>query len=1128
MRLFFFILSLSIGIFSHAQNKQALIKSDSLFAKGVELYNQGNYKAAIPLFTESDKIDKAELDSTSNRRDYSAMWLGSCYYKLGDEERAKEVSTFEYMYPPVDRRMTVKSDSLAKIGANYIHVNNIEQALKYYAQTEVIEKKMLGTNNLWYANTLKQTAEILMAMDDSIQALEYAKKCHEIHKRITPLPTYYKLNVLSILAGIYDYYEFQEHNSISLSYYKEALQMGKELKTNIENMQFLTYCKAKVLRETANETNDNAMKAKILQEALRTLTEIKFNDEITELKEKITYEYDSTLKSLRNEQPAMNAYNKAANLIMDGKLIEALNYLEFAWEKNIGINIDYQLKGETYNILQKMKMNNPKMQEKYDTDFLTILKKEKQDIRSLQDSTIYLSNLEAYACNGVLTKEKIGIALEASRLDKVLNKDTTNYSQTKIKILEFIAMGDEAIGKWKSAMYCYNRILKHHPERSLGLKSFGMCRYALGYVWSAINLKLFNDTTLYNVAHSVATSILDKEKTHQSDLTREAVKAWALLTPLHSSKDIITSSTILLGVIKSQFMNRFEYFTGWERDSFQKQHGDLIEMINSNMLKLKSISNRDKAILMTNNIFFSGMLLRNESNLRSFISTSSNEQLKEKIQKWEKLQKEVTFSRSKKECNEIIEVEEQIMKQAKKIGYKPFEDSFYLDIFLNKMTQEDVLIQFGIAYNYLIDDSPIYMAYIMHKNGDIDMVPLFKENEFMQYKIGSQNIKTLLNQNKYSDLLYSSPIVGKIIWGKLLPFCLNAQRIYFSPIGLLYSIGIENLLIDNDKRISDIHQVYRLSSLKSFCESSHKNKNSYAASVFGGLVYDFSQRKSVNTHIEDTKQDEQNRKLAENITRSNIYPTYLPGTKKEVEDISYILNKGKYKTRLFVDEKGTEEAFKLLSGKRDKLIHIATHGYYIPQKNKTYSPLDSLLMQGDYIDPNQSISRRSGLFLSGCNSSLNGAIHNNQIEDGILTSDEIAQMDLKGTDLVVLSACQTGLGEITGDGVFGLQRGFKKAGANTLLMSLWKVDDTATQLLMTQFYKNLLAGKSKFESLRDAQKYVRDYEVEIEITTGKRWKSEARQKEEKNKEATPKEIRKIKKYKDPFYWAAFILLDAMD
>ena len=95
-------------------------------------------------------------------------------------------------------------------------------------------------------------------------------------------------------------------------------------------------------------------------------------------------------------------------------------------------------------------------------------------------------------------------------------------------------------------------------------------------------------------------------------------------------------------------------------------------------------------------------------------------------------------------------------------------------------------------------------------------------------------------------------------------------------------------------------------------------------------------------------------------------------------------------------------------------------------------------------------------------------------------------------------------------------------------MSLWKVDDDATRLLMTEFYKNLLAGKSKFESLRDAQKYVRDYEVEVEISPDKHWVSQARQKESQNREPATKEIKKIKKYKDPYYWAAFILLDAID
>ncbi|MBO4243995.1 MAG: CHAT domain-containing protein, partial [Bacteroidales bacterium] len=111
--------------------------------------------------------------------------------------------------------------------------------------------------------------------------------------------------------------------------------------------------------------------------------------------------------------------------------------------------------------------------------------------------------------------------------------------------------------------------------------------------------------------------------------------------------------------------------------------------------------------------------------------------------------------------------------------------------------------------------------------------------------------------------------------------------------------------------------------------------------------------------------------------------------------------------------------------------------------------------------------------------------------DGILTAKEISRLDFRGLDLVVLSACQSGLGEVTGEGVFGLQRGFKKAGAQTIVMSLWNVNDDATQLLMTEFFKNLTAGHSKREAFVMAQSQVR------------------------------------KKYPHPAMWAAFVMVDGL-
>ena len=116
------------------------------------------------------------------------------------------------------------------------------------------------------------------------------------------------------------------------------------------------------------------------------------------------------------------------------------------------------------------------------------------------------------------------------------------------------------------------------------------------------------------------------------------------------------------------------------------------------------------------------------------------------------------------------------------------------------------------------------------------------------------------------------------------------------------------------------------------------------------------------------------------------------------------------------------------------------------------------------------------------------------IDDGILTAEEIAGLNLSGTDLLVLSACQTGLGEIGGDGVYGLQRGFKNAGVHTLLMSLKSVYDESTALLMVEFYKGLAEGMSKREALVKAQKKLRSQQT----------------------------------YNKGEYWAPFILLDAWE
>jgi CHAT domain-containing protein len=199
---------------------------------------------------------------------------------------------------------------------------------------------------------------------------------------------------------------------------------------------------------------------------------------------------------------------------------------------------------------------------------------------------------------------------------------------------------------------------------------------------------------------------------------------------------------------------------------------------------------------------------------------------------------------------------------------------------------------------------------------------------------------------------------------------------------------------------------------------------------------------------------------------------------------------------LVTDISGTEESFKSLAGSSTDIIHLATHGFFWSNedaKNRDYVTFLSPNNKDKQSNEDNALMR-SGLFFSGANIGLKGETLPDDVEDGVLTALELSNMNLGNVDMVVMSACESGLGETSGEGVFGLQRGFKLAGANTLLMSLWKVDDEATQLLMTDFYKYYLSGKSKQESLRLAQQ----------------------------------SLRRSTEYSDPEYWAAFILLDGLN
>ena len=336
------------------------------------------------------------------------------------------------------------------------------------------------------------------------------------------------------------------------------------------------------------------------------------------------------------------------------------------------------------------------------------------------------------------------------------------------------------------------------------------------------------------------------------------------------------------------------------------------------------------------------------------------------------------------------------------------------------------------------------------------------------------------------------------IWKPLEGETNGVRNIYFSPSGSLSNIGIEYLKDNNGQLLSDKYNMFRLSSTGHI--AGYKEKSGYNHIVlFGGLDYD-TNIVSLNEKIIRFKSSIPRSMIDSISSRNGFEPLY--NTRKEVLDIAKIAKEHNIRYDLYEGIEGTEDSFKKLSGNHGNIIHLSTHGMYINSESALIEKTNKNLRfiedvdYGDHILPEDLALSRSFLVMSGGNMLIQKKEIQSGNEDGILTAQEIAQIDLRGTDLVVLSACQTGLGDTSSQGTFGLQRGFKKAGANTILMSLNKVDDEATRILMVEFYRNLMSGKTKHQSLRDAQKYLR------KVENGK--------------------------YDKPEYWASFIMLDGLN
>jgi tetratricopeptide (TPR) repeat protein len=387
-------------------------------------------------------------------------------------------------------------------------------------------------------------------------------------------------------------------------------------------------------------------------------------------------------------------------------------------------------------------------------------------------------------------------------------------------------------------------------------------------------------------------------------------------------------------------------------------------------------------------------------------------------------------------------------------------------------------------------DSTMYYAIILKQADPYPMiVPLFEGRQLdtILYR-GMTSDQNFINELYRFVNTRNQSIAGKgrqlydLIWKPVEKNLNGIRTLYFSPSGRLHQLSFAAIPFSETELLSDRYYLHQFSSTvqltNNFNDKSVKN-----LVLFGGIDYDAGIDKMKITADQLLQPAEKYpspdaRSLRKENTRSGSW-MYLDGTKSETDKIRKLAQDNGIKSTVITGNEATEESIKNLDGNSSPdVIHIATHGFFFPDLKNDFNKV-SLTTGGELNSQSFRLSdnplMRSGLVFAGANHTWAGEKIPSDLDDGILTAFEVSNMYLPNTELMVLSACETGLGEIKGsEGVFGLQRSFKIAGADYILMSLWQIPDYQTSELMNRFYSEWFSGKPIQESLSLAQDFMKN------------------------------------------------------
>jgi CHAT domain-containing protein/Flp pilus assembly protein TadD len=708
----------------------------------------------------------------------------------------------------------------------------------------------------------------------------------------------------------------------------------------------------------------------------------------------------------------------------------------------------------------------------------------------------------AQSCNNLAALYKtmgdysqaISLYLEAMQVrEKKLGREHPDFAASCNNLASLYQL----MGDYSQALPLYQEA-KRIRAKKMGLQNPDYAQSCNNLAALYKNMGNYNQALpLYQEAKQILEKNLGREHPNYAESCNNLALMYQLMGHNHKAEPLIIEANSNLN---KQIRKNFSFLTEKEKEHFLKTIQFEFEIYHSFALHYNLEKPAFAGLNYNNELAHKGLVLQNALAIQQAVEGSGQPELSalyNQVRQCKKmLSTQLSLPLIKRTLNtdsldQLAEkYEKRLLAELEKypelIKYKGFARQTTWQDVQNALNPGEAAIEFISfrLHNKKWTDSTMYCALVLRKEfAHPKLVFLFEEKQLANLLPNSTGsyygINDLYNL-KGTPAQTDGYFLYQLLWQPLEQHMQGIKKVYYTPAGLLHKVSFAAVAMPDKRFLSDKYILQAMGTTASIISPLQSFRLSQATSIqfYGGIHYILKPEEMI-LNAEKYRQKDEVQDVAYRppvsltTTRGEMW-SYLPASLSEVKSIEQIILSTKANINVLSGKDASEESMKSLSGKNSPdIIHIATHGFFISDPVKEY--FDNETVGLNVYKASENPLLRSGLLFAGGNSAWNNQELPKDVEDGILTAHEISHMFLPSTRLVVLSACETGLGEIKGsEGVFGLQRSFKMAGVDYIIMSLWQVPDHETSEMMQLFYKQLAAGTDIKASFFHAQTQMKN------------------------------------------------------